>query len=342
MKNWEKIKDNPQLWKERIRKANQIIKIIREFFDSRDYLEVYTPLVVAHPGMEPYLNPFKTKLETVLGESRDAYLITSPEYSMKKLLAGGLEKIYQIVPCFRNGEDFGGRHNPEFQMIEWYQSPGDYMDIMKEMGELLQKISLELFGNFEFEYQNNKINLNEIEYITVAEAMLKYAVLDLEQNWDLASIKKTVEEKGYDISTLKEWDDYFFIIFLNEVEPQLGQGKLTFLYDYPKSMAALAKNKDDKYAERFEAYVNGLELANGFSELLDGGEQLARLQEEQSLRAELGKDRIEIDNDFIKALNMEILPSGGVALGLSRLQMFFLDLSDLNDLLLFPARDLFV
>ena len=122
MKNWEKIKENPSLWTERIRQANQIMKIIRDLFDSRDYLEVYTPLLVAHPGMEPYLNPFKTQLFDVRQQSYDAYLITSPEYSMKKLLAGGLSRIYQIVPCFRNGEDFGGRHNPEFQMIEWYQT----------------------------------------------------------------------------------------------------------------------------------------------------------------------------------------------------------------------------
>lgn len=343
MQNWEKIKSNKSEWIDRIKKSNLIVNIIREYFDNKDYLEVYTPIVVKHSGMEPYLDPFKTKLKTVAGENHDAFLITSPEYSMKKLLAGGLEAIYQITPCFRNVENLGGRHNPEFQMLEWYHINADYKFIMQEMGELLQKISLKLFGSLEFKYQNKKIDLNNIEYITVQEAMLKYAKVNIDEVWGIKEIEKIVLEKGYDVSELKEWDDYFFLIFLNEVEPKLGQGKLTFLYDYPVSMAALAKVKKDNpnYAERFEAYIDGLELANGFSELLDGDEQLLRLKEEQELRQKLGKEKIEIDKDFIKALNMEIPASGGVALGISRLQMLFLDLDDINDILLFPAKDLF-
>jgi len=343
MKNWEKIKLNKSEWVDRIKKSNLIINTIKEYFDNKNYLEVYTPIIVKHPGMEPYLDPFKTKLKTVIGENYDAFLITSPEYSMKKLLAGGLEAIYQITPCFRNVENLGGRHNPEFQMLEWYHVNADYMFIMQEMGELLQKISLKLFGKLEFEYQGQKIDLNNIEYITVQEAMLKYANVNIDEAWEIAEIQKIVLEKGYDISELKEWDDYFFLIFLNEVEPKLGQGKLTFLYDYPLSMAALAKINKNKpnYAERFEAYVNGLELANGFSELLDGEEQLLRLKEEEKLRQKLGKEKIEIDEDFVKALNMDIPASAGVALGISRLQILFLNLDDINDLLLFPAKDLF-
>lgn len=343
MKNWQNMKGNLPVWQNRIKTMNTIKNVIRNYFNQKDYLEVYTPIVVAKSGMEPYLTPFKTQVYDVKKQKYNGYLITSPEYSMKKLLAGGLKKIYQITPCFRNNEDFGHSHNPEFEMLEWYKSPGDYRDIMKEMAELLQKISMKLFSKLEFEYQGKIIDLNKVEYITVAEAMKKYANVDLEVNWELSAIKKTVQDKGYDIGNLEEWDDYFFIIFLNEVEPKLGQGKLTFLYDYPCSMAALAKKKsnNEKYAERFEAYIAGLELANGFSELLDAVEQLKRFKEEQKLRQKLGKEKLEIDADLIKALSENISPTGGVALGLSRLQMLFLDLDDLNDVLLFPAKDLF-
>lgn len=343
MKNWQKIRQNPAEAIEIIKKTNQINDTIREFFNKREYLEVYTPILVAHPGMEPYLTPFETVAKNTQNQSFPAYLITSPEYSMKKLLAGGLSKIYQITPCFRNEENFGGRHNLEFLMLEWYQTNANYKTIMTEMAELLQSISQKLFNSLKFTYQNTEIDLSQVEYLSVKEAMLKFAQVDIDECRDLAEIQKITQKKGYKLDANAPWDDHFFAIFLNEVEPFLGQGKLTFLYDYPKSMAALAKIKNDNdwYAERFEAYINGLELANGFSELLNAEEQLARLEEEQAFRVSLGKTKIAIDQDFIEALRSEIPPSGGVALGVSRLAMLFLNKKDINEVLLFPCKDLF-
>lgn len=328
----------------KIIKTNNLINdTIREFFNKRDYLEVYTPILVAHPGMEPYLSPFETTAKNTQNQEFPAYLITSPEYSMKKLLAGGLSKIYQITPCFRNEENFGGRHNLEFLMLEWYQTNADYKVIMAEMAELLQNISQKLFNSLKFTYQNTEIDLSQVEYLSVQAAMQKYASVNIDECRELAQIKAIAAQKGYSLADNAPWDDYFFVIFLNEVEPFLGQNKLTFLYDYPKSMAALSKIKtnDPWYAERFEAYINGLELANGFSELLNADEQLARLQEEQELRVSLKKPAIAIDQDFIEALRAEIPPSGGVALGVSRLAMLFLDKKDINEVLLFPCKDLF-
>lgn len=328
----------------KIIKTNNLINdTIRKFFNKRDYLEVYTPILVAHPGMEPYLTPFETIAKNTQNQNFPAYLITSPEYSMKKLLAGGLSKIYQITPCFRNEENFGGRHNLEFLMLEWYQTNADYKVIMAEMAELLQNISQKLFNSLKFTYQNKEIDLSQVEYLSIKEAMQKYAGVNIDECREVSQIQKITQEKGYKLEANAPWDDHFFAIFLNEVEPFLGEGKLTFLYDYPKSMAALAKIKanDDWYAERFEAYINGLELANGFSELLNAEEQLARLQEEQEFRVSLGKTNIAIDQDFIEALLAEIPPSGGVALGVSRLAMLFLDKKDINEVLLFPCKDLF-
>jgi lysyl-tRNA synthetase class 2 len=343
MKNWQKIQQNPAEAVDTIRKSNQINDTIREFFNKRDYLEVYTPILVAHPGMEPYLTPFETMAKNTQNQEFPAYLITSPEYSMKKLLAGGLAKIYQITPCFRNEENFGGRHNLEFLMLEWYQTNADYKVIMAEMAELLQTISQKLFNSLKFTYQNTEIDLSQVEYLSIKEAMLKFAQVNIDECRELTEIQKITQEKGYKLDANAPWDDHFFAIFLNEVEPFLGQGKLTFLYNYPKSMAALAKIKADDswYAERFEAYINGLELANGFSELLNADEQLARLEEEQDFRVSLGKTKIAIDQDFIEALRSEIPPSGGVALGVSRLAMLFLNKKDINEVLLFPCKDLF-
>ena len=311
MPRWKELKDNPSL-RANLEKRAAVIKAIRGFFDSRGYLEVETPIVVPKPGMEPHLEPFETETRDPRGNRYRSFLITSPEYAMKKLLAAGFPKIYQLVKCFRNGEDFGGRHNPEFSMLEWYRTNTDYRGIMDETEELVVAAGKAV---------GTKIPA-PFERLTVQEAFREYADTDaLELADDEAEFHK---------------------IFLNEIEPHLGNGIPTFLYDYPASMAALSRRADDsRYAERFELYIDGLEIANAFSELTDAHEQQSRLEEERVLRRKLGRNDYGLDHDFIGALRSGMPESGGIALGVDRLVMALLGEKDIRRILAFPADSLY-
>lgn len=332
----------------RIQKRTQIIKLVREFFDRQAFLEVQTPLCVRLPGMEPYLYPFKTFVEDVSGKKHEAYLITSPEYAMKKLLVGGLQNIYQLGPCFRNHEAWGGRHNPEFTLLEWYRAGGDYNAMISDTINLMKSICQSINGTNRFIYQGQEFDLDDIEVLTVADSMKQYAQINLDDVLDYDSLQKVCEERGYvadkgvQVIASETWDDLFFKIFITEVEPHLGHKQVTVLKDYPTQLAALAKQKksDNRYAERFEIYCGGLELCNGFSELIDTKEQRERFKEEWLVRKNLGKDLYDIDETFLDALELGMPDAGGNALGVDRLVMLFTNAKRIEDVLLFPAGDI--
>lgn len=333
-------------YKERIKKRAEIIKLIRSFFDKQDFLEVQTPLCVRLPGMEPYLNPFKTFVKDIYNNSYDAYLITSPEYAMKKLLVGGFEKIYQLSSCFRNNEEFGGTHNPEFIMIEWYRTLTDYRAMIDDTINLMKYICKELNGVEEFEYNGVKFNLNDIEEITVVNAWKKYIGNDLCELLELQQMKEFfVEYKGVSIESIAfdTWDDLFFKVFINDIEQYLGKTKITVLKDYPLCLASLSQKKkeDTRFCERFEIYCGGLELCNGFTELTDANEQKIRLKEEYELRKKLNKDIYAIDETFLEALKLGMPNASGNALGVDRLIMLFTDAQKIEDVILFSASELF-
>lgn len=305
MKEDEKLREN-------LEKRAKVISAIRAFFDEREYLEVETPILVAKPGMEPYLNPFRTEVIDPKGEKYEGYLITSPEYAIKKLLVAGFPKIYQIVKCFRNSEDFGGLHNPEFTMLEWYRVGTGYEGIMDELEELVMTLGRMTGKDFP-----------AFERMTVADAFQKYAQKDA--------------------FALADDEPEFHKVFLNEIEPHLGKEQPTILYDYPAQMAALSKVKesDPRVAERFELYVNGLEIANAFTELTDAKEQRRRFEEERALRMKLGKHDHGLDEDFLAALEEGMPESGGIALGVDRLLMALLGEDDIRNVIAFPADTLF-
>jgi len=354
---WKQLKEDAHL-RENLVKRAKIVAAVRAFFDARGYLEADTPLLVAKPGMEPHLEPFETEVSDPFGNANRAFLITSPEYAMKKLLAAGFPKIYQLAKCFRNGEAFGGRHNPEFTMLEWYQAGADYRGIMDETEALIKHVAREAAELSDRTIQPDLIvrrNGLEIdlgqpwERLTVNEAMRKYADVDLDAALDDKSIllRKAVElghELRPDTSFANDvsWDDAFFSVFLNAVEPHLGAERPTFLHEYPVSMAALSKAsaRDPRYAERFELYVGGLELANAFTELTDADEQRRRLLEEQELREKLGRAQYGLDEDFLLALG-HMPDAGGIALGVDRLVMLLLGEEDIRHVLAFPADGLF-
>ena len=349
--NWSILKKEKDGQKKFFLRA-KIISLIREFFKREDFLEVETPSLVRLPGMEPHLDPVKVFLP-ILGGRRESYLITSPEYAMKKILASGFQRIFQICKSFRGGEAMDDLHNPEFTILEWYRADADYKSIMDDIEKLIAFIGVNLknkkrviypkkIKNLKIKYQGKIIDLTPPwPRLTVRESFWKYAGVDLDKVLDRDSIAYAAIKKGYIVSKNDSFDDIFFKIFLSEIESHLGKEKPTILYDWPAQMAALSRKKesDPRYAERFEVYIGGLELGNAFSELVDSDEQRKRLIAERNLRKKLGKEIYDIDNDFLDALR-EMPPSGGIAMGVDRIVMMFTDAKRIDEIMFFPAKQI--
>lgn len=318
---------------------SEVVKSIRRFFDTHAYNEMHTPRLVRLPGQEPYLEPFWTMVQ----EPRDSKampcaLITSPEYAMKRLLANGMDKIYDLGPCFRNEEPWDGTHDPEFLMLEWYRKDGDIHALMNETEELIRSVQTNLISVFGIE------NIASIPSViprkTCEEVWKEYTKTDLALLiGDREAMAKIVQERGQTASHSDTWDDLFFKIFLSEIEPKIAkQG--CFLYRYPVSMAALAKPcaDDARFADRVELYLNGIEISNGFVELSDAKEQRKRFEEEIALRASLHKKTWSIDEDFLNDLP-QMGSAIGNALGVDRLAMIFAGVLSINEIVPFSARD---
>jgi EF-P lysine aminoacylase GenX len=273
------------------------------------------------------------------GRRVNLYLQTSPEYAMKRLLVGGMEKIFQITKGFRNGE-VSKLHNPEFTILEWYRAYDSFNEIMADTEELISELALRLKGGCrKISYQGQEIDLKPPwNRMTVKGAMLEYAGIDLDLCKNVGDFRQEAELKGHKLGDEPDWDTIFFTIFLQEVEPKLGRGKPTFLIDYPAKFGALAKRKSDdpEVVERFEVYIAGLELANAFTELNDPVEQRSRLMSEREERIGLGKEAYPIDEDFLYALECAMPPAGGIALGVDRLVMLLADRPKIEDVILFP------
>lgn len=340
MSNWSELKNNPQL-KKIYDTRIEIIKLIREFFWSRDFVETDTPIAVKYPGQEPYLNPVPVTFFDPIGKPENFYLHTSPELSMKKLLAAGYQKIFQIVKCFRNNESFGGTHNTEFTMIEWYRSPGKYQDIMDDTENLFKFVG-EKLGRQTVKYNGKEIDISKKwERLSMKEVWQKYLQVNLDDYLELEQIKKFANDRGYMIDDNYEYEDIFFKIFLNEIERNLGSEIPIFVYDYPACMSSMSRlcSHDSRYAERFELYMGGLELVNAFGELTDAKDQWQRLEQDRELRVKLGKEVWPVDNDFISALESGIPPAGGVALGVDRMVVLFTGAKDINEVIFGSVAD---
>ncbi len=312
------------------RARQQLYAALRAWFAHAGYLEVETPYLIATPGMEPHIDPFETPFvpQTEVGRRRSLYLHTSPEYAMKRLLADGSPPLFQICKTFRNGE-ISPTHNPEFTMLEFYRPHADYSAIMRDLEQVLA--TSPLAGPFA---------RTPYERLTVREAVLRHAELDLAQYPDGPSLKRAADARGIYTGQSTDFDDLFFHVFLERVERKLGHERPTFLIEYPASMASLSRLKasDPTLAERVELYANGLELANGFTELTDPVEQRRRLVEEQALRTRAGRPAFALDEAFLEALP-RMPPCAGIAVGLDRVLMLMLQAPTIADVLLFPAKD---
>lgn len=320
----------------------QILSSIRRFFESNSFLEVETPLLVTSPGMEPNLTAFETSCRTEV-RNRKLYLSPSPEYAMKRLLATGLEKIYQISKAFRD-ESIGSLHNPEFTLLEWYRAYADYGTIMADAEKLIYGLGQEITGSSYLHFRDRKVDLTPPwERMTVREAMVYYSGIQVDPDEDLNAFILEAQEKGHTSVHIDDpYEMAFFKVFLEAVEDKLGRTKPTLLVDYPASMAALSKRKlkQPNLAERFEIYIAGMELANAFTELNDPIEQRSRLESEAILRHAEGNSVYPLDEQFLNSLESGLPPSGGIALGLDRLIMLFTNTRKIKEVIAFPFPEL--
>ncbi|MBI5614272.1 EF-P lysine aminoacylase GenX [Candidatus Gottesmanbacteria bacterium] len=343
MKTWEKIRQNPSLLKKYFVRET-VIKSIRSFFDSRKFHEVETPLLVARPPAESYVEVFETTLLDRYRNKTRAFLSTSPEIFLKKLLVAGIGNCYSITKSFRNTETQSTLHVPEFTILEWYRVGDPYEKIMDECEKLIRYIHHDVLGDRTFMYQGKRIDIQSSwERMSVREAFSLFAKVDLDAFFDMGYARRIMKKKKYKETDDTTWEEMFHQIFLNEVEPHIGREKPTILYEYPSLIAALSKKKasDPRYAERFEFYIAGLELGDCYSELTDPVEQKKRFDSEIFEIKRLGKTHYEYDSDFIHALEVGLPSCSGIAVGVDRLVMLFSDAADISDTLFFPAKEEF-
>ena len=311
-------------------KRAEIADGLRRWFREQGFLEVETPALQVSPGMEPHLEAFATRIREPdePDAGRPLYLHTSPEFAMKKLIAAGMPKIFQLAHVFRNGER-SATHHPEFTMLEWYRAEAGWRETAEDCLALLRLAGTELRRGAE-----RCDPTRPAEFISVADAFRRHAGVDL--FGDLAAEAKRI---GVRVSESDAWDDVFFRIFLDRVEPKLGQGAPTILHGYPASMAALARldPDDPRVAERFELFVCGLELANGFGELTDVAEQRARFLADDAKRRALYGRSYPLDEDFLAALAHGLPRCSGVALGFDRLVMLATGAAKIADVLWAPV-----
>jgi lysyl-tRNA synthetase class 2 len=312
----------------------QIIDAIRQFFKSQGFTEVETPLLVPYPDPSPFNEVFE--VSPVLGKR--AFLTPSPEFFMKKLLASGSGNIFQICKAFRDSPELSPLHNPEFTILEWYRINADYTHIMTDCENLLNFIS-----------QTTPISPTPPISLTspwlrlsIKESFQKYADINLDEFLDFKKAWQICQKKGYQVSENSTWEQLYHQIFLNEVEPKLPKEKPLILYDYPAPLAALARLKptDPRYAERFEFYLAGLEIGNGYSELTDPQEQEKRLKQDVEIRKSLGMRLFPYDKDFVAAVK-NLPPCGGIAIGVDRLIMALTGVKTISEVLSFPAPKIF-
>ncbi len=319
-----------------LKTRQKVIRTVRRYFDEQDFDEVQTPILQTAPGCEVHLHAFSTEL---LGPDRrslgNKWLHTSPEFAMKKLIVAGVEKQYQICPVFRNAEG-SSRHSPEFTMIEWYRVGCDYKQIMQDCVELLQTVATAA-NVTQFKYQGvTCYPFAPAEYLTLDQAFRRYASIPLsELLGDRDGLAAAAIKAKARVLPEDDWDAIYFSVLNDIIEPQLGVDRPCFLYEYPAHMAVLSRKKpgDPRWAERFELYVCGLELANAFSELTDVVEQRKRFQEDMDEKEKLYGHRWPIDEDFLDAIAYGMPPCAGIALGIDRLVMLAAHTNEIKDVL---------
>lgn len=304
---------------------NRVVAALRSWFDSQDFVAVDAAILQVSPGNEAHLHGFSTELVSPDGARARRYLHTSPEFAMKKLLAAGERRIVDLAKVFRNRER-GPLHAPEFTMVEWYRAEEPYEAVMADAVAVLAAAARAV-GCDRLAYRERTADpFAEPERLTVAAAFEKFAGIELlatvGAGGDRDRLAAMATSAGIRVAADDGWSDIFSRVLVEKIEPALGNGRATILYEYPTIEAALARAKpgDPDIAERFELYACGVELANGFAELTDAAEQRRRFSAEMDEKARIYGERCPIDEDFMAAL-ARMPEASGVALGLDRLVM---------------------
>jgi len=296
----------------------RILRAVRGWFERQGFVEVDTPARVRSPGQEVHLDAVPA------GEGH--WLITSPEYHMKRLVAAGLPRIVQIAKCWR-ADEFGPHHRCEFTMIEWYRA-NEPLETLADDCEALLRVAAVAGG------RDGAARAFEAPFArtTVRELCARHAGIELTGDEDGAALRAKAVAAGVAPGNAVAWDDIFYQVFLDRIEPRLAAAGPTFVFDWPAPLAALARPKpgDSRVVERFELYAGGLELANAFGELTDPVEQRRRFEEEAAVRAARGKAVYPIDEALLAALP-RMPPTAGIALGFDRLVMLALGVGDIAE-----------
>jgi elongation factor P--(R)-beta-lysine ligase len=321
---------------------------VRAFFLGRGFLETPTPLLVPCPGMEPHIRPYRAVPAAAgpagPGEGAGAYLPTSPEFALKRLLVGGLERVFQLCPAFRD-EPFSPHHRPEFTMLEWYRAFAGLDEILADTEELVAHLAREVLGcaagEERMRFQGREIRVDTPwPRLRVRDLFAEHAGVDLARASPdpVDDLRAACARLGLGRGAPEDtWDDLYFRIWLNAIEPRLPADRAVFVTRYPESQAALSVVTPDpdgtRWAQRFEAYAGGLELCNAFEELTDPDEQRRRFVEDMELRARQYGDafpKTPLDEGFLAALAEGMPPAGGNAVGLDRLVMLVADEADIG------------
>lgn len=322
----------------------KVLAAIRGYFAGEGVVEVDTPALQICPGMEPHIATFATDYVTPQGETHRLHLCTSPEFTCKKLLVAGMEKIYQLAHVFRNGES-SHRHSPEFMQLEWYRVGAGYDALITDC-EALLRAALAVNGKTTCTYQGISCDVSlPGERLSVSEAFARYTGIDLlammddAENPSPGALRAAARQLGLHVAEDDRFDDIALRILGEKIEPFLGAGRPCFLYDYPLCMAALSRVSphNPKLAERFELYVCGLELANAFVELTDATIQRRRFVADMALREERYGTTIPIDESFLAALEHGMPEAAGIALGVDRLVMLAAGTQNIHAVLWAPV-----
>jgi lysyl-tRNA synthetase class 2 len=323
---------------------SRIVAALRAWFRAQDFVEVETAALQVSPGNETHLHAFATALLAPGGASATRYLRTSPEFACKKLVSAGERRIVEFARVFRNRER-GALHAPEFTMLEWYRAQAPYEMLMDDCAAIMATAATAV-ATRQFTFRGRAADpFAPAERLTVSEAFARYAGIDLvacltAQGTDRAALAAAARGAGIRLAADDNWGDIFSRLLVERIEPRLGLGRATLLYEYPAAMSALARPKpsDPRWAERFELYVCGVEIANGFGELTDAAEQRRRLEAEMTEKDRIYGESYPLDEDFLAAL-AEMPQASGVALGLDRLVMLASGAPHIDHVMWTPSTD---
>ncbi len=304
-----------------LRRRGELTRATRGFFEARGYTEVETPYAVRTPGEEVHLRPFATVREAPDGRREALWLHTSPEFAMKRLLVAGAGPVFQLARVWRNGEAVGGDaplHSAEFTMLEWYRPGASLSGLMDEVEAFLRAVLPPVV-----EMRGVRTSLGSFERVSVADAFARHAGADVLGT--AGDARRLAAQAGVALRDGEDWEDLFFRLMLERVEPHLGRARPTFLTHWPAEQAALARRDpgDGRQALRFELFVCGVELGNAFEELCDAGEQRARFEADRARRRALGGGAEDwpMDEGLLAAMAHGMPACSGIAVGFDRLAM---------------------